>query len=238
MIGLISSFLRKYKIYSQLKKVDLTEDQWKYILTFKNEISGSIDAISQDFRYVVFDTETTGMDPKRDKLLSIGAIAIIGNRIILEDSFYKLIHTERDSGKDILVHGILPSESRTGEKLEDVLSDFLKFIDNSILVAHHIDFDLDFINLSLSRLWNMELLNRKIDTAKLAERIDEKIEPGLFIQDRSRYQLDILCKKYNILQFARHHALTDSLSTAVLFLKLQSKWSRMGWNQLKDHIIS
>lgn len=238
MIEFLSTFIRKYKLYSLYKNIKSTENYGSYIHSFKKEVPAYIDATSSDLRYVVFDTETTGMDPKKDKLLSIGAIGIHGKSIIIEDSFYRLIQTEREEGKDIVVHGILPSESRIGENLEKVLGDFLKFIDNSVLVAHHIDFDLDFLNRELSRIWNIEIMNRIIDTAKLAERIEEKFNPDTFVQDRSNYRLDILCKKYDVLQFIRHHALTDSLTTAILFLKLQSKWNRMGWGKLGDHLIS
>lgn len=238
MIELFSPIIRNFKLNSFYKQINIDEIHGNYIHSFKNEIDRNISAISSKVRYVIFDTETTGMDPKKDKLLSIGAIGIHGNSIVVEDSFYKLIQINRESGKDIIVHGILPSESRIGENLEDVLLEFLNFINNSIIIAHHIDFDLDFLNHALNKLWNLEILNRKVDTAKLAERIEEKSNSDFFVQDRSRYQLDILCKKYDILQFARHHALTDSLTTAILFLKLQSKWTKMGWDKLRDQLVS
>ncbi len=189
---------------------------------------------SKTLRYVVFDTETTGLDIKKDTLLSIGGVAIYGNSLVVRESFYELIKVERGSGKDIPIHGIMPKESLDGKDEETVLLAFLKFIDNSILVAHHIDFDLEFLNKSLSRFTPLKILNDSIDTAKLAERIEEKTNPNLIREDRKQFQLDTLCKKYEIPTFARHHALSDSLTTGILFLKLQKKWIRLGNDQLKS----
>jgi DNA polymerase-3 subunit epsilon len=188
---------------------------------------------SKTLRYVVFDTETTGLDIKNDSLLSIGGVAIYGNSLIVRDSFYELIKVERGSGKDIPIHGILPKESLDGKDEKAVLLAFLKYIDNSILIAQHIDFDLEFLNKSLSTFTSLKILNDSIDTAKLAERIEEKTNPNLYREDRKQFQLDSLCKKYEIPSFTRHHALSDAVTTGILFLKLQKKWIRMGNEQLK-----
>jgi len=120
-----------------------------------------------------------------------------------------------------------------GKDEKTVLLAFLKYIDNSILIAHHIDFDLEFLNKSLSTFTSLKILNGSIDTAKLAERIQEKTNPNLYREDRKQFQLDSLCKKYEIPSFARHHALSDAVTTGILFLKLQKKWIRMGNEQLK-----
>ena len=188
---------------------------------------------SKTLRYVVFDTETTGLDTKKDTLLSIGGVAIHGNSLIVRDSFYELIKVERSFGEDIPIHGIMPKESLDGKDEKTVLLAFLKYIDNSILIAHHIDFDLEFLNKSLSTFTPLKILNDAIDTAKLAERIEEKINPNLYREDRKQFQLDSLCRKYEIPSFARHHALSDAVTTGILFLKLQKKWIRMGNEQLK-----
>lgn len=239
MIDKLFSLIRKFTINSNLKKIYNYGKDWEinYIKSFQEENSASTNAVSENLRYVVFDTETTGMDPKKDSLLSIGALGIQGNSIIIKDYFYELIKTERSSGKDIIVHGIFPSESRDGKSEEEVIQNFIKFIHNSVIIAHHIDFDLDFLNNSISKYSSLKIYNRAIDTAKLAERIEEKIGTTNYIQDRTRLRLDSLCKKYDIPQFTRHHALSDSLVTAILFLKLQSKWMRMGRERLNDILI-
>jgi DNA polymerase III alpha subunit (gram-positive type) len=124
------------------------------------------------------------------------------------------------------------------EFVEDVsdLSDFgvLNMYQNEVQWSGKvIDFDLEFLNKSLSTFTSLKILNDSIDTAKLAERIEEKTNPNLYREDRKQFQLDSLCRKYEIPSFARHHALSDAVTTGILFLKLQKKWIRMGNEQLK-----
>jgi DNA polymerase III subunit epsilon len=204
-----------------------------YLERIKIQTHENIRTDSKNLRYVVFDTETTGLDIKKDTLLSIGGVAIYGSSLLVQESFYELIKVERGSGKDIPIHGIMPKESLDGKDEKSALLAFLKFIDNSILVAHHIDFDLEFLNKSLSKYTPLKILNDSIDTAKLAERIEEKTNPNLIRENRKQFQLDSLCKKYEIPIFPRHHALSDSITTGILFLILQKKWMRLGNDQLK-----
>ena len=221
------------KIFKSIHSKIAKPFEVEYLERIKNQSIENNRTDSKKLRYVVFDTETTGLDSKKDSLLSIGGVAIYGNSLVVRDSFYELIKVERGSGKDIPIHGIMPKESLDGKDEKTVLLAFLKFIDNSILVAHHIDFDLEFINKSLSTFTTLKILNDSIDTATLAERIEEKTNPNLYREDKKQFQLDSLCKKYEIPSFARHHALSDSVTTGILFLKLQKKWIRMGNEKLK-----
>ncbi len=233
----IQTYVRKYLFFRSSRLLHSgvpTSIEKEYIESFKQEISGKVGADCSDTRYVVFDTETTGLNFKKDVLLSIGGVAVYGKSLRISDSFYELIQVKREKGKDIPIHGILPSESLQGKEEKEVLLDFLKFIDNSILIAHHIDFDKEFINQSLSKFSSLKILNRSLDTAKLAERIEEKRNPHLYRENRKQFQLDALAKKYEIPSFSRHHALTDALTTAILFLKLQRKWMLYGNSQIQD----
>jgi DNA polymerase III subunit epsilon len=233
----IQAYYRKYLFfhYSRLlQSGNVSYVEKDYLERLKQEIPGNGLVDSPETRYVVFDTETTGLNSKKDILLSIGGVAIYGNSLRVSDSFYELIQVKREKGKDIPIHGILPSESLQGKEEKEVLLDFLNFIGNSILIAHHIDFDLGFINQSLSKFSSLKILNRSLDTAKLAERIEEKMNPYLYREDRKQFQLDSLAKKYEIPSFSRHHALTDAITTAILFLKLQRKWIRYGNSIIKD----
>ena len=235
----IQNKIRYWKINNiRSKNTLLNNNSYFFLNNYMNLLSteplDNIESNSERIRYVVFDTETTGLNYKSDKLLSIGAIGIHGSTLTIQDYFYDIIYMERQKGEDIMIHGILPSESRKGKDENYVLQNFINYIGNSVLIAHNIDFDLGFINSALNNYFYFEILNRKIDTFLLAEKIEKKINPDHFIHDRSKFQLDTLLKNYDIPQIARHNSLSDAFSIAILFLKLQSRYRCIGQNKLID----
>jgi DNA polymerase-3 subunit epsilon len=187
-----------------------------------------IEAVS----FVVFDTETTGLDTRKDRILSIGAVRIEQWAIDLSASFERLVNQERRNGgrESIPIHGILPVERPEGLNEEQAVQAFLGYIGNSVLVGHHVLFDISMINEALRRMGLGKLKNRYLDTARLALRLQR----GPY-QRRDPYPgLDQLCDRYGILPEDRHTAAGDAFLTALVFLKMLGQLKGRGVRNLGD----
>ncbi len=182
--------------------------------------------------FVVFDTETTGLDVKKDRILSIGAVKVSNWQIDLSnrlDCYVK--QSYQPVGETIAVHGILPgAKSLNGLDEIEAVQHFVEYCHASVLVGHHVAFDISMINQILKGLIGQKLANKRLDTATLAARISEKKGyevPGTL-------GLDTLCKKYNIPMSDRHTAAGDAFITAVLLMKLLARLKKRGVNTLGD----
>jgi DNA polymerase-3 subunit epsilon len=101
-----------------------------------------LDAGPEAARWVVVDTETSGLDPHRDRLLALGAVRIEGGRVALEQSFdAALLQQTTSAHANILIHGIGEGAQRSGAQPEQVLADFLGFAGKDVLVGFHAPFD-------------------------------------------------------------------------------------------------
>ncbi|TXK37589.1 3'-5' exonuclease [Pontibacter qinzhouensis] len=171
--------------------------------------------------FVVFDTETTGFDKNKDRVVSIGAVRVQGGQVLVQQSFECLIRQQVEQGnKSAEIHGLLPSEIRQGIEEEEALAHFLRFIGNAVLVAHHIGFDIGMIKQMLKRQNLPEKLhNQLLDTGRLALRLEHPFRtPQPYKQ--TDYSLDSLGKRYHLPLEDRHTASGDAFATAVLLLKL------------------
>jgi DNA polymerase-3 subunit epsilon len=165
-------------------------------------------------REIVFDTETTGLDPlKGDRIVEIGCIEIY-NTIPTGETFHVYLDPERDMPEEAFrVHG-LSREFLTGKPLfASIVDDFLAFIGDARLVAHNAEFDMRFINAELERAGRPRVsAARVVDTLVLARRR----HPG------ASNSLDALCARYGVdaSRRARHGALLDSELLAEVYAEL------------------
>jgi DNA polymerase-3 subunit epsilon len=167
---------------------------------------------------VVFDTETTGLNPQIDKMVSVGAVKLKGNVMKVEETFYEEILIENNAMSGVNVHEVINSIDSKSE-ISVVLS-FLDFIKNCTLVGHHIAFDVAMINQVLQANFSLKLKNRTIDTAQLALKKEHYgVIPAAYRTDH--YTLDKLIERYHLSNQDRHHALGDAYITAELFLKIR-----------------
>ncbi|MDP6634432.1 MAG: 3'-5' exonuclease [Phycisphaerae bacterium] len=166
-------------------------------------------------RFVIFDTETTGLDPGRDHAVSLGAVSMTGGRIALGDTFDRIIAADaHPSRHSIVVHGLTPPAIAKGHHPQSVLSDFLLWAGDAVLLAHHSAFDMIMLNRTVEPLCGAPIQNLVLDTAHLAGHVDRR--RGGFA-----YDLDSLLDRYDIPRSGgRHTALGDALLTARLLQKL------------------
>ena len=179
-------------------------------------------AVLGEVNFTVFDTETTGLNPQTDRMLSIGAVKVSRNTLQITSSFQRFLNPElaRRRTKAVPVHGLLPDSTwREYVTEERALRDFLAFIGSDVLVAHHLRFDLAVIETGLARLGGGTLKNVGIDTVNVAK----KLQPAGYWSPDDAYTLDHLARRYAISLSDRHTSLGDSYITAILLLKLSNR---------------
>lgn len=171
-------------------------------------------------RFVVFDTETTGLDYKKDRILSIGGVAVIGNKIAVTDSLELFLKQEIYNTDSAKIHGILKQGHYTKVNEQEAIELCLEFIGTDILVGHHIGFDVAVINQSLKRHDLGKLKNRVLDTETLYKRLVHPINRPL---QEKRYSLDELAEALKIPLHDRHTSAGDAMITALAFIKIVHK---------------
>lgn len=191
----------------------------------------------EDCSFLVFDTELTGLNKRRDEIISIGAVRIVNLQIQLADTFYCLVKPKNlNHNPSTLVHRLTPEQLSAAPELEAVLPEFLKFCTNSLLVGHFIGIDMAFLNRSLEQILGGTLSNPCIDTMRLARGYKEaRLVHGYGSHERTEsYGLEDLAIEFHLPRFKPHNALEDALQAAYLFLFLLQKLQRGGVRSLKE----
>lgn len=226
------SFLNDRKWKSNCAKGQLPAEVCEYLELNGQPLSGKTPV--EELRFFVLDTETTGLDIKKDHLLSIGAIGVHGNMIHVNDSFEGVIQNDMEAVRDTIhIHGILPSESARGIPEDRMLLEFLKYASRSIFVAHNVGFDRAMIDEALKRNFGARVLNPVIDTMDLARRFESR-EFGPGEVNAGRYSLDSLAESYGIDAHDRHTAWGDAMITARLLVVYLSAARARGIRTLAD----
>lgn len=190
-----------------------------------------------ELSYTVLDTELTGLDPKKDSIVSIGAIRMTGQRIDLGNTLYSLVKPETElSGESVVVHGIMPSDVDEKPGIADALNDLIAFIGDTVIVGHFIALDMGFINRFLKRLQDRTIGNPVIDTGRLFTwlRTEESGFSRHFDDDQQNKDLFTIAKKYGIDISGAHNALKDAYITAQVFQRHLMYMQRHGVRTLGD----
>ena len=178
-------------------------------------------------RFVVFDTETTGLNPKTDRILSIGCVAIKDLKIKIADQLEVYLEQDNFNTETVKIHGLLRGGrlAKTSEK--EAILKFLNYTKDAVLIAHHAAFDIAMINTALHRMGLPKLKNKVLDTGHLFQKT--KLDTS-----KLHFGLDELSKRFNIPLHDRHTASGDAYITALLFLKILSTLDTKANLKLKD----
>lgn len=191
-----------------------------------------------DYNFVVFDTELTGLNRKKDEMISMGGVRIRNLQIDLGDTFHSYIRpVNLDHNKATLVHKITPEQLKIAPPLEEVLPRFLSFVGNDLLVGHFVGLDMGFVNRATRKLYRSTLANSCLDTLRMSQ-IYKRLILGRYHENstssNNAYNLQSLSLEFNLPFFDAHDALEDSLQTAYLFLFLAKKMKKEGLISLSD----
>ena len=166
-------------------------------------------------RYIVLDTETTGLDPDDGhKIIEIGCTEIL-NRNITNNTFHKYINPNREIDVEASkIHGLTNSFLKDKPVFEEIYPELREYISNSPIIIHNAPFDIGFLKKEHSTITVSDdfLDNEIIDSLKLAR----KISPG------KKNTLDALCERYSVDNSDRtlHGALLDAKLLAFVYLKM------------------
>ena len=180
-----------------------------------------------DARFVVVDVETSGLNPNRDQLIAIGAVAVQGARIGVADSFEVILRQDNVSRKDnILVHGIGDAAQAGGMPPADGLLCFLEYLGKDPLIAFHVTFDETAIRRALRNYLQLNFKHTWLDLAY--------VMPALYPDRADNCRtLDDWMQCFGISNTARHNALADALATAELLLIAFNKARQTGIDHLR-----
>ncbi len=161
--------------------------------------------------FVVFDVETTGLDPLKEEIIEIGACKVVNGRI--DETFATFIKPSKHIPKEITdLTGINDSMVKDAPAINYVIPDFYKFCDGAIIVAQNTGFDMSFIhNISKKLSYNFD--HQTMDTMIMAR---QKL-PGL-----KNYKLGTIVERLNICLENAHRAIDDATATAKAFIKLMN----------------
>ncbi len=176
-----------------------------------------------DDEFVVFDIETTGLNAQKDRITEIGAVKIKEGRII--DKFSAFVNPGIPIPSFIVkLTGITDDMVMDAPPIEQVLNEFMEFIEGTVLVAHNADFDVGFIKHN-ARLSGEKIRNPYIDTLELCR----KMFPEL-----GKYKLNLVAKHLGIELENHHRAVDDSLATAKIFLHCMEVLKQKGCKSIND----
>lgn len=180
-----------------------------------------------ELKVVVFDIETTGFHPEKgDEILSIGAIKMNGSQILQDETYYSLMHTTREIPLEITKLTSITNEAvRVAPSAANVLLEFLEFVKDSTLVAHHAQHERNFMKYASMHYFRTPFKYRVVDTTFLFKIVERQL---------NIIKLEDYCMHNHIPIINRHHALGDAKLTAQLWSLYIEKAKKIGCENLQD----
>jgi DNA polymerase III subunit epsilon len=180
--------------------------------------------------YSVIDFETTGLNPRRDEIISFAAVTVSEGKVILRDARYELVRPMRMPNEEtIRIHGLREADLADAPPLEELLDGLLEALSGRALVAHVASIEAGFLSTALEAR-GLALRNPVVDTAALAVELSrlrrepapadsDEIPAGIAISSPG---LGNLARWVGLPVHRPHHSEGDALTTAQVFLALAS----------------
>lgn len=197
-----------------------------------NRFRFTMSANWENFRFVVVDSESTGLNAEKDRLVSLAGMGVRNGDICLWDQFSVVMPVEYNTSS-VTVHGITREAAADGVEEPEAIAGFLDWMADGIIVGHHIQHDLTMFNLACQRHFSCVLRNVAVDTmeAYLAVRaaggFKDQPEP-------LGYSLDALLDHFKVVPHDRHTAHGDAFLTAQVLLRILKEAGKLGLWNLED----
>ncbi|GAA3755891.1 3'-5' exonuclease [Flavobacterium ginsengiterrae] len=166
-------------------------------------------------KYVVLSTETSGLNPNKDVILSLGAFSVMDNSIVIKENFEAVLLQYKFLEDNGLSNEFIIESKMTKMPEAEALEAFINFLGNAVLVGHHINFDIEMLNAALERLDCGRLKNEALDIDVMYRKLTD-------INDK-QFSLNDLCEIYKIPKSDRNSSAEDAYKIGLLFLKLKSR---------------
>mgnify|MGYP001473505408 CR=1 FL=1 len=168
--------------------------------------------------YVSLDCETTGLNPKKDEILSIGAVLIKENKILMRKTFNIFLKPSQNiNAESIKIHHIRKVDLENALDPEDAIHQLLDFIGARPIVGYYIKFDVTIISKYTKKFIGIKLPNETIEVSSLYFKTRKRSSDYQFID----LKFDTILKTLDIPALGKHDALNDAIMTAMMFLKLK-----------------
>jgi DNA polymerase-3 subunit epsilon len=175
--------------------------------------------------YTVFDTETTGLNPEEDEIISIGAVRVVNSHILRDEHFDQLVNPGRGVPfESIKFHGIKPEMLANQPSIGKVLPNFKRFVQDTVLVGHNAAFDMKMLQVK-EKSTSIKFINPVLDTMLLSSVVHPAHE---------NHSLEAIAERLGVNITGRHTALGDAIATGELFVKLVPLLAKMGIFTLKQ----
>ena len=178
--------------------------------------------------WVSLDCETTGLNVGKDEIISIGAVRIVGNRIMTSERFEVLVRPENGvSAESVKIHRLREQDVAQGLSIDEAMKQLMRFIGSRPLVGYFLEFDVAMINKALFPMLGMGLPQSKIEVSGLYYDYKYRQQPAHTRQDVPQIDLrfDTMMADLGLPLRDAHDAVNDAVMAALAFIKLR---------QLKD----
>ena len=188
----------------------------------------------EQVRFSVLDVESTGLDVERDRILSFAMIPIYQEEMIPAESYECLVQQEYFDEESVPIHELRREDIKEGILEKEFLKTIVPMLKGTVIVGHHIGFDIAIINEALKRNFgDLQLCNQVIDTGHLYQ----KLYSSRFLY--SKYQkrvptLDELAADFGLEFHDRHSAMGDTIMTGLVFLRFVRRLNGNGRLLLRD----
>ncbi|MEI6897573.1 MAG: exonuclease domain-containing protein [Psychromonas sp.] len=218
---MLAHYLIKMDLHYQARKA-----KYNAIRAYQHSLLPLLNLSINDAPLLALDLEMTGLNPKQDQIISIGIIPIINGQIKLSKGQHKLIKIAGSVGQSATIHGLVDADLKQAVSLEQALPWLLQALEGHVLIAHHAQLDISFIQQALAQQTNNMSAKRlhlySIDTLRIEHRRLLRKQPMI---KEGELRLNNCRSRYNLPSYDAHNALVDALSCAELLL---AQVSQMG----------
>ena len=191
----------------------LTDPRWRFLLDEP-----------PPHEWVALDCETTGLNPRSDEIIAIGAVRIVGNRVLTSERLDLLVRPEHGvSAESIRVHRLREQDVQDGVPAEEAMRRLLHFIGARPLVGYYLEFDVAMINRTLKRTLGLTLPQEKIEVSRLYyDHVFQQLPPH---KQQENTEIDLrfatIMDALGLPTREAHDALNDAVMAALAFIKLR-----------------
>lgn len=187
-----------------------------------------------EIEFIALDFETTGLDARKEAILSIGCTLIKNGRVLIAENSHHLVQVNRDiPPESVVIHKITDDRAKQGMHLHNVMEILLPKIAGRVLLVHYDKIERSFLNAACKEIYGHPLPMLIVDTLAIAKnRLDRLPQP----YSPNRLRLFNLRNEYGLPRYNAHSALEDAIATAELFLAQMAHGDGLGKTLLKDVI--
>ena len=188
-----------------------------------------------DLRLLAVDLETTGLHPKKDRLLSIGFVPVDGLTIDLSGARRFVVQSGVEVGQSAAIHGLPDDTVAAGTPIEEALPEVLEALRGRVLLAHYTDIEERFLSTACERVYGSRMPVARIDTLELHRRLivgwgEAPVRLGL--------RLWTARERYGLPTYRAHECLIDAIACAELYLAQVAEMRSQGDEVTLARLIS